>query len=247
MNADSPGALRIARGATHCRVLLYGQASVEDLATRVEQLRVAKEGTTFVLRTKERVYSCFTPLLGQPIILNLAGVFTLAAALGVDPDLIVAAMRTLKPVTNRLEVVEEGGVTWVRDAYNSNQFGFRAALEVAAALTAARRFIATPGVIELGAEQFEVNRTLSREAAAVCDKTLVVSDTNRAAFLAGHKDAERDDRLVAVPNRTAAFRWLRENVKPGDIVILENDLPDLYERTSGVFWRASRRSTAEPR
>src|SRR5262249_3079089 len=182
VNADSPGALQIARMATHCRVLLFGQTSVEDLATRVEQVKVSREGTTFSLRTKERVYSCFTPLLGQPITLNLAGVFTLEAALGVDPDLVVAAMRTLKPLNNRLEVVEEGGVTWVRDAYNSNQFGFRAALEVAAALTAGHRFIATPGVIELGAEQFEVNRTLAQEAAAVCDKTLVVSDTNRAAF-----------------------------------------------------------------
>jgi len=247
VNADSPGALRIARGATHCRVLLYGQTSTEDLVTRIEQLRFSKEGTTFALRTKERVYSCFTPLLGRPIILNLAGVFTMATALDVDPDLAVAAMRTLKPLTNRLEVVEEGGVTWVRDAYNSNQFGFRAALEVAAALPAARRFIATPGVIELGREQFEVNRTLAREAAAICDRTLVVSDTNKSAFQAGHKDAGRDDQLVPVSNRSAAFRWLRENVKNGDLVILENDLPDLYEESSGVFWRASKRATAEHR
>ena len=155
-------------------------------------------------------------------------------------------MRTLKPVSNRLEVVEERGISWIRDAYNSNQFGFRAALEVAAALPVARRFLATPGVIELGPQQFDVNRALSREAAAVCDRTLVVSDTNREAFAAGHRDAGREDRLVAVPTRTEAFRWLNDTLKAGDIVILENDLPDLYERSEGLFWKDRSGANAGP-
>jgi UDP-N-acetylmuramoyl-tripeptide--D-alanyl-D-alanine ligase len=237
-NADSQGALQIAKGATHCRVLLYGETSGENLATRVESIAFSKQGTTFVLRTSERTYECFTPLLGRPIILNLAGAFTLANALGVDPEIAIAAMRTLKPVSNRLEVVEERGVTWIRDAYNSNQIGFRAALEVAAAMPVARRFLATPGVIELGPMQFDVNRTLSREASLVCENTLIVAETNREAFAAGHRDEGREARLVPVANRAEAFRWLRETLKDGDAIILENDLPDLYERSAGVFWKA---------
>jgi UDP-N-acetylmuramoyl-tripeptide--D-alanyl-D-alanine ligase len=240
VNADSPGALRIARASTACRVLLYGESSAEELSTRLEQVRFAKDGTRFVLRMNGRAYDCFTPLLGRPIILNLAGAVTLAVALGVDPDVAVAALRTLRPVPNRLEVVEERGITWIRDAYNSNQFGFRAALEVAAALPASHRYLATPGVIELGAEQHTVNRALSREAAAVCDATIVVSDTNRDAFAAGHRDAGRADRLVPVETRAEAFDWLKRTVKDGDAVILENDLPDLYERSAGVFWREMR-------
>ena len=196
-----------------------------------------------MLRTRTAAFSCFTPLLGRPIILNIAGAFTLAAAAGVTPELAIAALRTLKPVSNRLEVVEERGVTWIRDAYNSNQLGFRAALEVVAALPAARRFLATPGVIELGPEQFAVNRALSREAAAVCDSTLVVAEANREAFIAGHRDAGREARLVSVASRSEAFRWLKDRLKEGDAVILENDLPDLYERSAGVFWKEPARAS----
>jgi UDP-N-acetylmuramoyl-tripeptide--D-alanyl-D-alanine ligase len=239
VNADSPGALRIGRSRTDCRVLLYGEQSTENLDTRLEQVSFARRGTTFVLRTREQAFACFTPLVGRPIILNIAGAFTLAAACGVPPDVIVAALRTLRPVQNRLEVVEERGVTWIRDAYNSNQLGFRAALEVAAAIPAERRFLATPGVVELGGEQFNVNRTLAREASLVCDRTLVVSDTNRDAFAAGFRDAGREDRLVCVPNRTEAFRWLGDSVHAGDAVILENDLPDVYERSTGLFWNGA--------
>jgi UDP-N-acetylmuramoyl-tripeptide--D-alanyl-D-alanine ligase len=240
VNADSAGALEIARSSRVARVLMYGETSPEKLDTRLEEVQFSARGTSFVLRTRERAYSCFTPLLGRPIILNIAGAFTMAVAVGVDPDVAVAAIRTLQPVANRLEVVEEQGVTWVRDAYNANQVGFRAALEVAAALPARRRFLATPGVIELGAGQAEVNRALSREAAAVCDATLVVSGTNRRAFVAGHRDAQRDSRLVQVRGRSEAFDWLREALQPGDLVILENDLPDLYERGTGVFWGKGR-------
>ena len=55
--------------------------------------------------------------------------------------------------------------------------------------------------------------------------------------MAGHHDAGHDERLVAVRGRTEAFRWLNENLQDGDLVILENDLPDLYERQTGVFVR----------
>ena len=81
-----------------------------------------------------------------------------------------------------------------------------------------------------------MNRALAAEAAAVCDATVVVSDTNREAFVAGFRDAGLDARLVAVPTRTAAFNWLRDTLQDGDAVILENDLPDLYERSGGLFW-----------
>jgi len=238
VNADSPNALRIARQSAHCRVLLYGEQHQGELDTRVEQIRFTRQGTHFVLRTSTDTFTCFTPLLGRPIILNLAGAFTLAVAVGVDPHVAVASFRTLKPVPNRLEVVEDAGVTWIRDAYNSNQFGFRAALEVAADLPASRRFLMTPGVIELGPEQHNVNKALSREAAAICDTTIVVSDTNRLAFVEGHREAGRDDRLVAVAGRAEAFRWLHDQLRDGDVVILENDLPDLYERSAGLFWPA---------
>ena len=236
VNADSPGALRIAKASGDRRVLLYGEVSPEDLDTRVEQIQFSKQGTRFELRTRDRVYSCTTPLLGRPIILNLAGAFTLASALGMDPEVIVAALRTLKPVSNRLEVIEERGIIWIRDAYNSNQFGFRAALEVVSAMPVARRFLVTPGVIELGVDQSKVNRALASEAAAVCDATVIVSETNREAFVAGFRDAGLETRLVAVANRSAAFNWLRDTLREGDAVILENDLPDLYERSAGVFW-----------
>src|SRR4051812_27581465 len=54
VNADSPNALRIAEMSTDRRVLLYGERHPGSLATRVEDVRFARNGTTFVLRTPDR-------------------------------------------------------------------------------------------------------------------------------------------------------------------------------------------------
>jgi UDP-N-acetylmuramoyl-tripeptide--D-alanyl-D-alanine ligase len=225
-------------------VLLYGEESTETLDTRVRGVRFTKQGTHFTLVTREGEHECFTPVHGKPIILNLAGAFTLACAVGADPQVSIAAFRTLRPVSNRLEVIEDAGVTWIRDAYNSNQFGFRAALQVAADLPVRRRLLVTPGVVEMGPSQHDVNRLLAAEAARVCDKTLIVSGTNHAAFVDGFREAGCEDKLVAVANRTDAFTWLHAQLSDGDLVILENDLPDVYESTSGVYWPAGVRRTS---
>ena len=220
-------------------MLLYGETSTEDLETRLEHDPVLEGG--HVVRAADArpaPIACFTPLLGRPIILNLAGAFTLATALGVDPRVVVAALRTLKPVSNRLEVVEERGVTWIRDAYNSNQFGFRAALEVAAALPAARRFLATPGVIELG------RGAVRRQPGTVArGRGRLRPDARRLRHQPrGVRRRPSGCRPRATgwsPCRTGRRRSLADasTLQDGDAVILENDLPDLYERSAGVFWR----------
>ncbi len=90
----------------------------------------------------------------------------------------------------------------------------------------------------MGPTQHEVNKGLAAEAARLCEQTLIVSETNRAAFAEAFREASREDRLVAMANRTDAFKWLHAQLVEGDVVILENDLPDLYETTAGVFWPA---------
>ena len=106
--------------------------------TRSSRSRFSKQGTTFVLRT-QRADVRLLHAAPRPADHPEPGrrVHARDGASAWILRLLVAALRTLKPVSNRLEVVEERGVTWIRDAYNSNQFGFRAALEVAAALPVA--------------------------------------------------------------------------------------------------------------
>jgi UDP-N-acetylmuramoyl-tripeptide--D-alanyl-D-alanine ligase len=125
---------------------------------------------------------------------------------------------------------KSAGVSFLRDAYNSNPTGFASALEVLDAVKATRRILMTPGMIELGEKQYEENRRVAALAAAVCDVVIVVGKANRDALLAGLQDADYNrDNIRVVSTRDEAFQVLSEMQARGDLVLLENDLPDLHE------------------
>jgi UDP-N-acetylmuramoyl-tripeptide--D-alanyl-D-alanine ligase len=154
----------------------------------------------------------------------------MACALGADPTYAAATLANLEPVDNRLVLDKKPGVSFLRDAYNSNPTGFSAALEVLRDLPAKRRILMTPGMIELGDQQFEQNRVVAREAAAVCDLIIIVGPTNKEALLAGLSDARYpNDKVIAVETRDEAFKVVQSRSSDGDIVLIENDLGDLHE------------------
>ena len=187
-------------------------------------------GTSFTLNWQGKSYSARAKLLGKAAISNLTGAFTMACALGADPTYAAAALANIEPVENRLSVSKEGDVVYLRDAYNSNPVGFEAALDVLNRMAGKRKLLMTPGMIELGTEQFAQNTEAAKIAAQICDLVLIVGPTNRAALRTGlEQGGLSSDKIVICDSRSEAFAKLNASILPGDIVLIENDLTDLYE------------------
>jgi UDP-N-acetylmuramoyl-tripeptide--D-alanyl-D-alanine ligase len=230
-NGDDPGARRMAKENPKTTTLLYGFEG-DDLDCRMTDVETVAEGSRFTLHWKGKAWPGRTPLHGRPMLSNLMAAFTMAAALGVHPDILLAVIRTLKPVDNRLAVQQNGPVTWIHDAYNSNPAGFTAALDVLAAMPGSRRILVTPGMVELGDQQADRNREVAAKAARVCDRVYLVGDTNRAALEAGLREGGIAAEAVRwFARRDDAFAALAAEQAAGDVVLIENDLPDLYEGT----------------
>ncbi|MFQ5729719.1 MAG: glutamate ligase domain-containing protein, partial [Waddliaceae bacterium] len=175
-------------------------------------------------------FEASTPLLGKPAISDIAAAFTMACALGAQPEFVLGAIAHLKPVKNRLEIAKENEITYLNDAYNSNPEGFASALEVLSAIPAKKRILMTPGMIELAGQLQGEHKRIGRKAAQVCDSAIIVGDTNRKSLTDGLRSGGMtSDKIVQVENRDRAFQELRERLQAGDAVLIENDLPDLYE------------------
>lgn len=228
---DDEGARRVAREFPTKTTLLYGfDNKSKDLACWCSSWKMTPEGTDFVLCWQEKQYSGHTALLGRTALSNILGAFTLACALGSEPSYALAVIHTLEAVDNRLQAKREGTITYLRDAYNSNPVGFAAALEVMASLPAKRRVIMTPGIIELGPRQAEENERMGGLCAKVCDFAVIVGETNREALKAGAvKGGLPVDRLVLCSTRAEAFEAISRLQQEGDLILIENDLTDLYE------------------
>ena len=90
------------------------------------------------------------------------------------------------------------------------------------------RIVVTPGIVELGPLQREANEAFGERAGAVADTLIVVARLNREAIAAG---AARSGgaRVVTVDSLDEAQKELATLLRPGDVVLFENDLPDQYE------------------
>jgi UDP-N-acetylmuramoyl-tripeptide--D-alanyl-D-alanine ligase len=139
-------------------------------------------------------------------------------------------INSLKQLENTNGQVKTGKILRLNDAYNSNPIGFASALDVLSAIPGKRKVLVTPGMIELGEKQDQENRKLAEKAAKICDLALVVGETNRKAILEGLASGEMEDEQHKVfETMQGAFAYLYQYCQDGDVVLIENDLPDLYE------------------
>ncbi len=227
-NNDNPGARRMAAEFARPQTLLYGlEDSDPPPHCRMSHIRLDPEGVHFLIHWEGESYPGFTRLLGRPMLSNVLAAFTAACALGAHPVALLAAIRSLEPQPHRLAPRREDGLLILDDSYNANPVGFAAALEVLAAMPGERKFLITPGMIELGPLQEQENHRLAALAATLCDQVLVVGETNRRAFETGLGDKPG----LYFPSFAEADRYLRSQARAGDVVLWENDLPDLYQET----------------
>lgn len=159
---------------------------------------------------------------------NLACAIAIAVALNIPADDIAGRLATLpKPEHRQTVQVAPNGVTVIDDTYNSNPDGARSALNaLASAGSGHRRVLVTPGMVELGKEQARANEEFARQAAESATDILIVGQTNRRALERGASRGQAHVEWCA--NRSEAVAWVRSNLRPGDAVLYENDLPDHY-------------------
>ena len=102
------------------------------------------------------------------------------------------------------------------------------ALDVLAGMPG-KRILVTPGMIELGERQYELNESFGRHAASACDVAVVVGHYNREAILAGLKAGGKTEGVHAVDSFADAQTLLAGIAGAGDTVLYENDLPDTFK------------------
>ena len=157
---------------------------------------------------------------------NLAGCIAVAYRLGISLPEMAYAVRLLKPVEHRLQLLPNG---YIDDAYNSNPAGFRGALDVLKQFDA-ERVLVTPGMVELGERQDALNRELGEYAANCCDIAVLVGLKQAPPLREGLLAVGfPEQHILVVPTLNEGLQALNQLPCNGTrIVLLENDLPDNF-------------------
>ena len=179
------------------------------------------------LNNKEIIFE--TKLLGIYNTMNLVAAIAYGILLNVDVQSIVETVKRIEPVEHRLHLLKyDANTILIDDAYNSNLSGAKNASDVISKFDGYTKIIITPGMVELGNKQYDLNREFAEYAGKLVDYAIVVGKTNKTSLWEGFNKCLFGDNLIYVDKVEVAISYALNNISGKKVILLENDLSDNY-------------------
>lgn len=196
-----------------------------------ESFSVTGEGTKVKINSKEYgIFDVNTKLLGRHNIENIVLCVSIAIKLGLTPVQINRGLMDIEPVEHRLSYKKNSaGYTIIDDAFNSNPVGSKNALEALKLFDGNKKIVMTPGMIGLGDKEAEYNEKFGEYMLGSCDYVILVGDKQTKPIQKGLSNVNfPSDKIIVVGSTTEGFGVISKIVEAGDVVLIENDLPDIF-------------------
>jgi len=147
-------------------------------------------------------------------------------ALEMDVSSYIKNIKFLEKTDHRQTVLKGSmGQTIIDNSFNSNPVSYIASLEELQSYdNKGKKYLISPGMIELGPEQFSYNYEFAHIASEVIDEALIVGLTNKGPLMLAFED--NNIPVKYFKNRDLAVSYLNSVVNDNDVVLFENDLPD---------------------
>ncbi|MBQ7141011.1 MAG: UDP-N-acetylmuramoyl-tripeptide--D-alanyl-D-alanine ligase [Bacilli bacterium] len=191
-------------------------------------IKMNNKGMSFNVILDGKKVKFETKLLGIPNIYNILAGIALGHYLGITSEQLQRAVMNVKNTEHRLELKKAGDITYIDDAYNSNPVGSKMALDVLDMMPG-KKIIITPGMIELGSKQYELNKKFGEYIADVCDEVILVGEKQTRPILDGLNEKGYNEKKIHIINDVKDGFTIVNQIKTKDTyVLLENDLPDSF-------------------
>jgi UDP-N-acetylmuramoyl-tripeptide--D-alanyl-D-alanine ligase len=193
---------------------------------------------SFTLVTEQGSVPVVLRLHGEHHVGNALAAAAVALAVGMALPDVATALGDARPLSRwRMEVRERpDGVTIVNDAYNANPDSMRAALKTLGTMGRGRRTWAVLGEMrELGPESIAEHDALGRLAVHLNVSRLVAVGQGTQPIERGARhEGSSGDQSIWVPDTDAAYELLRQQLAPGDVVLLKSS------HDAGLRWLGDR-------
>ena len=212
-----------------CKILTVS-TSLKTADYYAKKIKYSKNGSSFDVTIRGKNYHFVTKLIGEHNISNILLGIALADELNIDPKDIVKGVFELSQVEHRLEIKTMNGFNFIDDAFNSNPVGSLYALK-ALKMMPGRRVIVTPGLIDLGEQENKYNYEFGKNMIDNTDFVILVGRNQTKYISKGLKDSGYDmDNVITVDRIYDAFNYIYSNFNNKDTILLENDLPDAFNK-----------------
>ena len=186
---------------------------------------IGARGIKFYKATEQDLDHPPVSVLGEYIWGVINGCVIIARQLGLADEEIRRGIAEIKPVPHRLQLVRDsGGITVIDDSYNGNPDGAREAIKVLAKYTDKRKIYITPGLVEAGERTAAIHHKIGEQLNAAADLVILIKNS-ATPYIA---EKLQKDKIMWFESAAAAHNALGKILKPGDVILFQNDWPDNY-------------------
>ncbi|MBC7194423.1 MAG: UDP-N-acetylmuramoyl-tripeptide--D-alanyl-D-alanine ligase, partial [Caldisericia bacterium] len=186
--------------------------------------------------TKFKLYNsydeilCETKIVGKESIRNIVLASLVGIHFGINFYELKEKIKNFEPFKHRLNVLNQGNIIVIDDAYNSNPIGAKMAIDLLSKYKDGRKIIITPGFVELGKKEFEENKNLGKYMKEKVDFIFLVGGKRTKPIYEGLIEVKfPKENIFIFKNFFEANEFLKTFLKPKDAILFENDLPEIYE------------------
>ncbi|HVT96598.1 MAG TPA: UDP-N-acetylmuramoyl-tripeptide--D-alanyl-D-alanine ligase [Acidobacteriaceae bacterium] len=226
LNCDDPYVSQFGRDFEG-KAVYFGRGPCGDPhAERIES--VGADGLKIEVRAGEQHCELHLHLPGEHNGANALAAIAVGVEAGIPLAQCCAALAQLRPEEKRGQLLTIRGATIINDVYNSNPEALKSMIRTLAGMPAQRRILVAGEMLELGREA-EALHAACGKAAALAGIGIVIGVRGNARSIV---DAALQNGAEALLMETpeAAGEWLRENLKPGDAVLLKGSRGVRLER-----------------
>ncbi len=221
VNADDPLVCELAN-ALRARRISFGIGHPADVSGEAVR-SLGEGGYEFTAALGGRKVSVRLPFPGACNVPNALAAMAAGLALGIDPEHMKEGLGNARLPAQRHEILKQGGLTIINDAYNANPESMRAAFATLAHYPAAgRRFLVIGDMLELGEAEESLHTALGEAIAKLPIDSLVT--VGRLAGLAAKgamKHGMDATHVKALATREAAIDHLRKTARAGDCLLVK--------------------------
>lgn len=214
----------------HAKIIWIGIDS-KDVDVKAENIKCTYKGTSFdiIFKGDKKKYKFETKLLGKHNVYNILASVALGYEFGLSIKELQQGVKSVQPIEHRLEIKKLGNFYQIDDAYNSNPVGAKSALDVLEMMDG-KKVVVTPGMVELGKKEKELNKEFGRQIAKVADVVILVGEKRTIPIKEGLIEKKFKDKNIYIFNDVRDAYTLINKLKGKEelFALFENDLPDTY-------------------
>ena len=180
----------------------------------------------FQIKYKDQIYDFETSLLGKHHVQNITGAIVLARSLNITWEQLRIRVKNLKQIDHRLALRKVDDYYLLDDAYNANEKGLRCACDVLKMMEG-KKIIICSGLVEV-LDGNKIHYEIGQYMADCCDEVILIGqyqDAMKEGLLSNNYTLEH---IYCVKDINEAFKQLQIIKETNCVVLIENDLQDVY-------------------